>query len=148
MIPPIKILRSSTSHLQLKRNNPTDAGMDIVSSEDVYLSYHGGSVVVHTDLYIEIPEGYVGIVKSRSGLSVKECIEVGAGVIDSDYRGEVMIKLYNFSTKYSSYSFYKIPKHSRIAQLLILPVELCTSVEVDSLSSTDRGEKGIGSSGL
>ena len=126
---------------QLYKKNLEDAGYDIASSETVTI-YHNSMKVVSTKLFIEIPKGYVGIIKSRSGLAVKNNIEVGAGVIDSLYRGELLIKLMNHSNE-----DFIIKKGDRIAQLLIIPVYLEEAIEVKELSSTERGENGFGSTG-
>lgn len=96
-----------------------------------------------TGLSIAIPPGYVGIVKSRSGLSFKSSIEVGAGVIDSDYRGSIKVRLYNHGVKTVSFK-----AGDRIAQLLILKCEAPTFIPVDVLPSSDRGTSGFGSTGI
>ena len=80
---------------------------------------------------------------SRSGLSVKHNVECGAGCIDSSYRGEVKVHLYNHGDEV----FY-IKKGDRIAQLLTMPINLSDYTPVDELPDTDRGEKGFGSSGV
>lgn len=135
-------LKNENSNIQLTRANESDAGSDICCSKDFNLPARSDSLV-STDLYIQIPDGYVAIVKSRSGLSVKKKIEVGAGVIDSGYRGEILVHLYNHSDVDYSFS-----KGDRIAQLLIMPVCLGHFEEVDSLDDSCRGNNGIGSSGV
>lgn len=126
---------------QLYKKNSEDAGYDISSAETVII-YHNTMKVISTKLFVEIPKGYVGIIKSRSGLAVKNNIEVGAGVIDSTFRGELLIKLMN-----NSFENFPIVKGDRIAQLLIIPVYLGEAIEVSELSNTDRGENGFGSTG-
>lgn len=126
---------------QLYKKHPEDAGYDIASAEYIIIP-HNSMKVVSTKLFIEIPEGYVGIIKSRSGLAIKNNIEVGAGIIDSLYRGEVLIKLMNHSNE-----DFIIKKGDRVAQLLIIPVYLKEAIEVKELSTTERGENGFGSSG-
>jgi dUTP pyrophosphatase len=102
-----------------------------------------GRATVPTGIVIELPPGTVGRVASRSGLSVKWNIEVGAGWIDSDYRGELMVELKNLSSKP-----YKVNPGDRIAQLVILPVvDVEVSVEAQ-LGETVRGSSGFGSTGL
>jgi dUTP pyrophosphatase len=117
------------------------AGFDLTATDSDNI-YPGFSYHFKTGLHIAIPHGYVGIIKSRSGLSFNNSIEHGAGVIDSDYRGEVKIKLYNHGNR---------PVHihagDRIAQLLIIKHESPEFVLVDSLDQTDRGDNGFGSTG-
>jgi dUTP pyrophosphatase len=90
----------------------------------------------------EIPEGYVGLVWPRSGLSVKRGIDVLAGVIDSGYRGEVRVCLYN-----TSHDWLEVKEGDRIAQILFQEVPQFQLQEVDILQNSDRGEGGFGSSG-
>lgn len=127
------------------------AGFDLYSAESLevpptHCQADGraevGRALVSTGIVIELPPGTVGRVGSRSGLSVKANIEVGAGWIDSDYRGTVMVELKNLSSKP-----YKISQGDRIAQLVILPV---VGVEVDvvtDVKETGRGAGGFGSTG-
>ncbi|MGI6256052.1 MAG: dUTP diphosphatase [Acutalibacter sp.] len=97
-----------------------------------------------TGLAAEIPQGYAGMVFCRSGLGVKHGISLPncVGVIDSDYRGELVVPLRNFGDE-----AYTIQPGERIAQLVIMPVLLPEIVEVDQLSQTDRGQGGFGSTG-
>lgn len=125
----------------LTRGSKHSAGLDVTSAETVVL-LAGESALVRTGLVIAVPEGHVGILKSRSGLSVKFKIETGAGVIDSDYRGEVMVHLYNHG-----YDSYKVNKGDRISQLLTIPINQCEYTQVDVLPETNRQESGFGSSG-
>jgi len=119
-----------------------DAGYDISSNENGKL-YGSMSMGFSTGLYVAIPPGYVGKVVSRSGLAFKHNIEVGAGVIDSGYRGEVRILLHNFGDRP-----FEIKKGDRIAQLLILKHESPEFVLVDELDSTERGAGGFGHTGI
>lgn len=95
-----------------------------------------------TDIQIEVPEGHYGRVAPRSGLAWKNSIDVGAGVIDEDYRGNVGVILFNFSDVN-----FEIKKGDRIAQLICERISYPTVVEVDTLSETARGEGGFGSTG-
>lgn len=126
---------------KLSKKHFEDAGQDIYSNENIVIPAHN-SAMVSTNLYIEIPRGCVGLLWSRSGLSVKHKIEVGAGCIDSNYRGEVKVHLYNHSDV-----DFQVNQRDRIAQLLTLPVNLERYDEVDVLSNTERGEGGFGSTG-
>jgi dUTP pyrophosphatase len=121
------------------RNNPTDAGLDLYADEDVLI---WGYEKIRTGVAISIPEGYVARIAPRSGLAVKFGIDTLAGVIDSSYRGEVLVVL---ST--STGEPFSVERGDKIAQLLIQPVELWTPELVDELDETERGEKGFGSSG-
>jgi dUTP pyrophosphatase len=98
---------------------------------------------VPTGLFLEIPPGYVGLVWPRSGLAVRHGIDTLAGVIDSDYRGEVKVVLANHGTE-----AFRIAPGDRIAQLLIQRVERGHFMRVDSLDATARGEGGFGSTGF
>lgn len=135
-------LKNEMSHLQLNRAHENDAGTDICCSKDFIIPAKS-DYLVSTDLFIQIPDGYVAIVKSRSGLSVKKKIEVGAGVIDSGYRGEILVHLYNHSDQDHSFT-----RGDRIAQLLIMPVMLGNFIEIDDINDSSRGDKGIGSTGI
>lgn len=97
-----------------------------------------------TGLAAEIPQGYAGMVFCRSGLGVKHGISLPncVGVIDSDYRGELVVPLRNFGD-----GIYIIQPGERIAQLVIMPVLLPEIVEVEELSQTQRGQGGFGSTG-
>ena len=135
----------STLDGNLFKQNYSDAGLDICSSMYVVIK-PGESALISTGLYLEIDEGYVGILKSRSGLSVKYNLEVGAGVIDSSYRGEVKVHLYNFGKT----DYFVMPK-DRICQLLTIPISLDIYDKVhslDELTETIRGIDGFGSTGV
>ncbi len=99
---------------------------------------------IPTGIAMELPQGYVGLVYARSGLGVKHGIALsnGVGVIDSDYRGEIMVGLCNLSD-----TPYTVSPMDRIAQLVIAPVPPVEYVWADMLSDTERGEGGFGSSG-
>ncbi|MEW6736661.1 MAG: dUTP diphosphatase [Acidobacteriota bacterium] len=101
-----------------------------------------GRALVSTGLAFEIPQGVVGRIGARSGLSVKHNLEVGAGWIDSDYRGELMIELKNFSSRP-----FTIAAGDRIAQLILLTLTEAVVVEVEMLTETTRGPGGFGSTG-
>ena len=101
-----------------------------------------GRCLVPLGLAIELPIGTVGRIAARSGLSTKFNIEVGAGWIDSDFRGEVMVELKNLSS-----ADYEITAGDRIAQLILLKTFQAALVLSDKLESTSRGSSGIGSTG-
>ena len=104
----------------------------------------GETVLIHTGLAMAIPEGFVGLIFARSGLATKRGLAPAnkVGVIDSDYRGEVMVALYNHSSQPQT-----ISDGERVAQLIVSPVLLPTYAEVDELEETSRGDGGFGSTG-
>lgn len=133
------------------RAHEWDAGLDLYapkeyrvpSSETVHSwgDVEVGSVIIDTGVHMEIPEGFVGFIKSKSGLNVKHGL-TGEGVIDAHYTGSIMVKLYNFTN-----DDYLIEAGDKIAQLVILPCALPPLELVDSLEETDRGDNGFGSTG-
>ena len=100
-----------------------------------------GTRTFDTGVHVEIPEGYVGLIKSKSGLMVNHMITTD-GTIDAHYTGSVKVKLFNHSTKN-----YHVKAGDKIAQLVILPCLLPELELVDSLEETDRGDGGFGSTG-
>ena len=121
------------------------AGMDIRAYIDEPAVIEPGCrALVPTGLFMEIPPGYEVQIRARSGLAVKHGIGLtnGVGTIDSDYRGEIMVALHNHS-----YAVQTIESGERIAQLVIAPYISAEFIEVDSLSDTDRGQGGFGSTG-
>lgn len=121
------------------------AGADLYALTDEEISVKPfETVFVRTGLAIEIPEGYAGLVYARSGLACKQGLAPAnkVGVIDSDYRGELTVALYNQSSEEK-----KINYGDRIAQLVVTPFLKCVFTEADELSDTKRGEGGFGSTG-
>jgi dUTP pyrophosphatase len=126
----------------LTRNKRLDAGQDVKASRAITIPAKGDSIVF-TDLFVNVPEGHVGLLWSRSGLSVKHKIEVGAGCIDSGYNGEILVHLYNHSD-----TPYSIEIGDKIAQLLTIPVNLNNYAQVKEFSlESERGSNGFNSSG-
>ena len=99
--------------------------------------------LVGTGLAFGIPEGNYGRIAPRSGLAAKHSIDVGAGVIDSDYRGEVKVLLFNFSDV-----DFKFNEGDRIAQMIIEKYTMTLITEVEKLDETVRGDGGFGSTGV
>lgn len=101
--------------------------------------------VVHTGLHMAIPKGYMGIVVPRSGIALKHGIQVvnTPGIIDSGYRGEIMIGLVNHGNE-----LYHVNKGDRVAQLIIVPFRTPNFIGVDTLGETERGVGGFGSTGI
>lgn len=118
-----------------------DAGADLKSPIDAILN-GGDSVVIDTGVHIAIPNGFVGFLKSKSGLNVKSGI-LSEGVIDSGYTGSIRVKLYNHSRE----PFF-IYKGQKISQLVILPFLHADFERVDALDETERGDGGFGSTGV
>lgn len=118
-----------------------DAGLDIYALEAVSLPA-AARVSVRTGIALAIPEGYVGLICDRSGLAAKYGIHHLAGVIDSGYRGEVIVVLLNTSA-----TDYKIAAGDKIAQLLVQPVEQVEVIAVSHLPDSPRAESGFGSTG-
>jgi dUTP pyrophosphatase len=121
-----------------------DAGADLRSRIDGEIPPLTRALVP-TGLAIEIPEGYVGLVHPRSGLAIKAGIGMvnAPGTIDSGYRGEIQVILFNFDTEKT----FTFTSGERIAQLVIQKVERAVFREVSSLSESQRGVSGFGSSG-
>ena len=122
------------------RAHATDAGLDIYARVAQIVPAKE-SAKFDTGVHIEIPAGYVGMLKSKSGLNVKHGL-VSEGVIDSGYTGSIVVKLYN----HSGFD-YKINAGDKISQLVILPVLLPDLELVDDLEETERGANGFGSTG-
>lgn len=122
------------------RAHEADAGMDLYSPCRVWVRKQD-SVVIDTGVHVEIPEGYVGMLKSKSGLNVKHNL-TGEGVIDSGYSGSIVCKLYNHGC-----NNYLVQQGDKIIQLVILPIETPEPVLVESFAETERSDKGFGSTG-
>src|ERR1035437_320749 len=118
-----------------------DAGLDLYTVEAFELE-PGERKSIPLGIAIEIPDGYVGLMWDKSGLSHKYGIKSFGGVIDSGYRGEIHAGVMNLSDKY-----FKFEKGHKIAQLLIQKIENVDFEEVKELSDTSRGEGGLGSTG-
>ena len=120
-----------------------DGGYDLYAQADATV-YNVRGTSIDTGVHIEIPKGYVGLIKSRSGLNIRQNI-ICEGVIDSGYTGSIVVKLRLMTDL--QHEWVRIHRGDRIAQLVIVP---CFSEElevVDELEYTDRGTNGIGSSG-
>ena len=134
------------------RAHPWDAGLDLYTPCDVIVprseaSNYGicdvdvGYATIDTGVHVEIPEGYTGFIKSKSGLNVKYGL-TAEGVIDAHYTGSIVVKLYNHTG-----DTYHFKEGEKIAQLVILPCVMPHLEIVDSLEETDRGDNGFGSTG-
>jgi dUTP pyrophosphatase len=132
---------SSHGQPNLIKNHYADAGLDIRSNEYIHIPPKE-SRLIETGVKIQIKEGYVGLIWSRSGLSVKHGLEVGAGCIDASYRGEIKIHLFNHS-----YTPVEVIKGDKIAQLLTIPIHAGLYTLTQELDETIRGGNGFGSTG-
>ncbi|XP_050366226.1 deoxyuridine 5'-triphosphate nucleotidohydrolase [Argentina anserina] len=124
------------------RGSPLSAGYDLSSATEMKIPARG-KALVPTDLSIAVPEGTYARVAPRSGLAWKHSIDVGAGVIDADYRGPVGVILFNHSDVE-----FEVKAGDRIAQLIIEKIITPDVMEVEDLDSTVRGEGGFGSTGV
>lgn len=120
------------------------AGADLYSAEDEIVIKSGETRLVHTGLAMQIPEGYVGLIYARSGIATKRGLAPAnkVGVIDSDYRGEIMVSIFNHSAETQT-----IAAGERVAQIVITPYLTVNYIEADELDDTLRGEGGFGSTG-
>ena len=123
------------------RGSAQAAGVDIYSIEEVAIEPKQRALA-RTGLAVAIPEGYYGRVAPRSGLATKHGLDVLAGVIDCDYRGELRCLLYNAGDE-----TIHLPAESKICQLIIEKILTTTAVWADEISDTDRGGGGFGSTG-
>lgn len=121
-----------------------DAGLDLCSTANVMVP-PGERKVVGTGIAVVIPEGFVGLTTPRSGLAAQHGLSIvnTPGVIDSGYRGEIKLILVNHDPSAS----VRISRGDRVAQLLVVPVEVVEIVEVDELPDSERGQGGFGSTG-
>ena len=132
---------STDAHLPT-RGSDGAVGYDLYSSEDATVPCQSGRALVSTGISIVLPPGVYGRVAPRSGLAVKHCINVGAGVIDPDYTGEVKVVLFNHGEK-----DFEIKKGDRIAQLILERCDTPVIKEIGLLDETLRGDGGFGSTG-
>lgn len=138
---PLKFIKLDKNATTPTKANESDAGFDLYASHGAILDKHTHKLI-KTGIAMEIPKGYVGLIWPRSGMAYKYGIDVFAGVIDSGYRGDIGVILYN-----SQHGKYLIESGDRIAQLVLQKVEDFELVEVSELNNTDRYKKGFGSTG-
>ena len=142
----LKVKRLKETAVLPERKTEGSAGYDLHACIATPFTIEPGELVMlPTGLAMEIPQGCAGMIFTRSGLGVKHGIAVsnGVGVIDSDYRGEVHVGLRN-----SGKVAYTVEPGERIAQLIVMPVCTPELLETDTLSETERGEGGFGSTGV
>ena len=119
---------------------PGSAGLDLFSAQDITIPPRKRTTI-HTDIATQIPPGWYGSIRARSGLTVKHNIDVGAGVIDNDYRGEILVCLINNGDQP-----FIVKRHDKIAQFILSPYSSPNIIETNQLSNTLRGSQGFGSS--
>jgi len=127
------------------RAHDGDAGLDLSACEAVTIGV-GERAVVGTGIAVEIPDGHAGLVVPRSGLALRHGLSTvnAPGVIDAGYRGEVRVILLNTDREHA----FTVEPGMRIAQLLVVPVEVVDVVAVVEVTATERGDGGFGSSGV
>ncbi|XP_011186215.2 deoxyuridine 5'-triphosphate nucleotidohydrolase isoform X1 [Zeugodacus cucurbitae] len=132
-----------TEHARVPvRVSPRSAGLDLQSAYEVKVPARG-KALVKTDLQVQLPEGSYGRIAPRSGLAVKNFIDVGAGVVDEDYRGNLGVVLFNHSDE-----DFEVKPGDRIAQFICERIFYPEVEEVDKLDETERGAGGFGSTGI
>ena len=145
---PLKVIIDEGAWMP-ERAHKLDAGLDLRipfgregDAKYPYTIFPHNHLTFDTGIHIQIPEGYFGIIESKSGLNVGANIVSCGGTIDAGYTGSIKVKLYNLGD--DNYTFYPGEK---IAQLIILPCELMDLEQVDSFPETERGNNGFGSTG-
>lgn len=141
----LKFIKLDKAAIEPTYGTEFSAGADLYSlpSGDITVK-PGETVLVHTGIALQIPEGYAGFVFARSGIATKRGLAPAnkVGVIDSDYRGEIMVSIFNHSDKEQI-----ISSGERVAQLVIMPYVKADFLQTDSLETTDRAAGGFGSTG-
>lgn len=140
----LKVRRLDAAALLPSRAYPGDAGLDLYALEEAVLE-PGARVSVGTGIAVEIPDGQAGLVLPRSGLAARHGIALvnAPGLIDAGYRGEIRVLLLN-TDRHESFT---VQPGERIAQLVLVRVEMPEVVEVHELALSERGAGGFGSSG-
>lgn len=125
-----------------ERAYPTSAGLDLKAEQD-HVLYPNESFTMGTGIHVAVPEGYVGLVFSRSGMGkIKVTLSNSVGVIDAEYRGPLKLMLINHGE-----TPLHINKYDRIGQLVLVPIITPELEVVDTLDDTERGHGGFGSTG-
>lgn len=135
----VKVVKENEDAILPQYAHFSDAGADLYSNEEVDINPNEVKII-STGLRVEIPNGYEMQIRNRSGMTVKTPILVQLGTIDSDYRGTIGVMMYNHGD-----IPYRIQKGDKIAQAIIMPTYHGNFLVVDSLTETERGEGGFGS---
>ncbi|GFT96515.1 deoxyuridine 5'-triphosphate nucleotidohydrolase, mitochondrial [Nephila pilipes] len=137
----LRIAKLSSNAIIPTKGSKLAAGYDLYSAYE-YVVPPQGKVLAMTDIQVQVPPGHYGRVAPRSGLAVKNFIDVGAGVVDEDYRGNLGVVLFNFGS-----DPFKVNKGDRIAQFICEKISYPELEEVENLDETERGKGGFGSTG-
>jgi dUTP pyrophosphatase len=137
----LKVKKLSDEAILPTHGHPGDAGMDFYTIEDIVFP-PGKQEKVYTGIALEIPEGHVGLIWDKSSISFNLGLKVMGGVIDSSYRGEIIMNLLNTSNEEVT-----LPKGHKVAQLIIQKFDHCEIQKVDEISETVRGAGREGSTG-
>ncbi len=141
----VKFIKLNENAITPSYGSVCAAGADLYAcmGEEVSLN-PGETKLIHTGIALQIPDGLVGLIYARSGIATKRGLAPAnkVGVIDSDYRGEIMVSLHNHSDKVQT-----VADGERIAQFVLAPYITAQFVETDALEETERGEGGFGSTG-
>ena len=122
-----------------KRSSPFAAGTDLYTAETIHVPPQN-RCIVQTDIALSLPKGCYGRIAPRSGLAVNNFIDIGGGVIDCDYTGNIGVILFNHSSE-----TFQVNKVDRVAQLIVGKIHHPVFVEVDGIDETERGSNGFGS---
>ena len=141
----VKFVKLNKNAIVPTYGTPYAAGADIYTLPgDTIVVNPGETVMIHTGIAMEIPEGTAAFIFARSGIATKRGLAPAnkVGVIDSDYRGEIMVPIHNHSA-----TVQEIASGERVAQMVIMPYVKAEFTECDTLEVTERAEKGFGSTG-
>lgn len=152
-LPILKFKRLTPTAILPTKGSPGAACWDLYADEDVILQHYRPVATISTGIGVAVPPGHVGFVCSRSGLASKDRIFVvnAPGVIDEDYRGELKVILSQLPSDmaWPNMNPYTLPKGSRIAQFMVMPLPLLTMMEeLGDFDETERGGNGLGSTGI
>ncbi len=141
----VKFIKLDENAIVPSYGTPFAAGADLYAlpNGDIKIAPQE-TVLIHTGIALQIPDGYAGMIFARSGIATKRGLAPAnkVGVIDSDYRGEIMVALHNHSNQVQ-----EIASGERVAQLVIMPYITADFIESESLDETERAEGGFGSTG-
>jgi dUTP pyrophosphatase len=139
----MKVMLDSGAYMP-ERAHDLDAGYDLRMPDglDEVTLYGGSAVIIDTGVHMEIPQGHVGFIKSKSGLNVKNDL-TATGVVDAGYTGSIVVKLYNHGRYIKKFN-----SGDKLTQIVILPIFTPDLELVDSLDKTERGNNGFGSTGV
>lgn len=139
----VKVKKLMDGAVLPKYGTEFSAGADLVNAGEDVVIESGATAIIHTGIALEIPTGLVGLIYARSGMATKRGLAPAnkVGVIDSDYRGEIMVALHNHSSQAQT-----VEKGERVAQIVIAPYVVADFVEGD-IDDTVRGAGGFGSTG-